>query len=69
MNATEGNKSITLYYKCIDGISGMQEMTRKFNDDMIIKYAPQIREEIEVYIMLKDSIDDEKANRQPASCG
>lgn len=47
----------------------MQEMTRKFNDDMIIKYAPQIREEIEVYIMLKDSIDDEKANRQPASCG
>ncbi len=47
----------------------MQEMTRKFNDDMIIKYAPQIREEIEVYIMLKDSIDDENANRQPVSCG
>ena len=27
----------TLYYKCIGGISSMQEMTRKFNDDKIVE--------------------------------
>ncbi len=27
----------TLYYKCIGGISSMQEMTRKFNDDRVVK--------------------------------
>lgn len=27
----------TLYYKCIGGISSMQEMTRKFNDDRIVE--------------------------------
>lgn len=26
----------TLYYKCIGGISSMQEMTRKFNDDKVV---------------------------------
>ena len=31
---------------------------------MIIKYAPQIRAEVEMCMMIKDSIDDEKANRQ-----
>lgn len=27
----------TLYYKCIGGISSMQEMTRKFNDESVVK--------------------------------
>lgn len=27
----------TLYYKCIGGISSMQEMTRKFNDDRVVE--------------------------------
>lgn len=27
----------TLYYKCIGGISSMQEMPRKFNDDKIVE--------------------------------
>lgn len=27
----------TLYYKCISGISSMQEMTRKFNDDEVVE--------------------------------
>ena len=31
---------------------------------MIIKYAPEIRDEVEMCMMIKDSIDDEKANRQ-----
>ena len=35
-----------------------------FLADMIIKYAPEIREEVEMCMMIKDSIDDEKANRQ-----
>ena len=35
-----------------------------FLADMIIKYAPEIKEEVEVCMMIKDSIDDEKANRQ-----
>ena len=26
----------TLYYKCIGGISSMQEMTRKFNDEKVV---------------------------------
>ena len=33
-----------------------------FLADMIIKYAPQIRDEVEM--MIKDSIDDEKVSRQ-----
>ena len=28
---------LTLYYKCIGGISSMQEMTRKFNDDRVVE--------------------------------
>ena len=32
--------------------------------DMIIKYEPQIKEEVEVCMMIKDSIDDEKVSRQ-----
>ena len=35
-----------------------------FLADMIIKYAPEIRDEVEMCMMIKDSIDDEKANRQ-----
>ena len=31
---------------------------------MIIKYAPRIRDEVEMCMMIKDSIDDEKVNRQ-----
>ena len=31
---------------------------------MIIKYAPEIKEEVEVCMMIKDSIDDEKVSRQ-----
>ena len=31
-----------------------------FLADMIIKYAPEIKEEVEVCMMIKDSIDDEK---------
>ena len=31
---------------------------------MIIKYAPEIKEEVEVCMMIKDSIDDEKVIRQ-----
>lgn len=31
---------------------------------MIIKYAPEIRDEVEMCMMIKDSIDDEKVNRQ-----
>ncbi len=31
---------------------------------MIIKYAPEIRDEVEMCMMIQDSIDDEKANRQ-----
>lgn len=27
----------TIYYKCIGGLSSMQEMTRKFNDEKIVK--------------------------------
>ena len=33
--------------------------------DMIIKYAPEIKEEVEVCMMIKDSIDDEKVSRHP----
>jgi len=35
-----------------------------FLADMIIKYAPEIRAEVEMCMMIKDSIDDEKVNRQ-----
>ena len=35
-----------------------------FLADLIIKYAPQIREEGEMCMMIKDSIDDEKESRQ-----
>ena len=35
-----------------------------FLADMIIKYAPQIRDEVEMCMMIKDSIDDEKESRQ-----
>ena len=35
-----------------------------FLADMIIKYAPRIRDEVEMCMMIKDSIDDEKVNRQ-----
>lgn len=35
-----------------------------FLADMIIKYALEIKEEVEVCMMIKDSIDDEKASRQ-----
>ena len=35
-----------------------------FLADMIIKYAPEIKEEVEVCMMIKDSIDDEKVSRQ-----
>ena len=31
---------------------------------MIIKYAPEIKEEVEMCMMIKDSIDDEKVSRQ-----
>ena len=31
---------------------------------MIIKYAPEIKEEVEMCMMIKDSIDDEKESRQ-----
>ena len=27
----------TLYYKCIGGISSMQEMNRRFNDDKVVE--------------------------------
>lgn len=27
----------TLYYKCIGGISSMQEMTRQFNDEKVVE--------------------------------
>ena len=27
----------TMYYKCISGISSMQEMTLKFNDDAVVE--------------------------------
>ena len=38
-----------------------------FLADMIIKYAPQIRDEVEMCMMVKDSIDDEKvSSRHPA---
>ena len=37
-----------------------------FLADMIIKYAPEIKEEVEVCMMIKDSIDDEKvSSRHP----
>ena len=35
-----------------------------FLADMIIKYAPEIKEEAEMCMMIKDSIDDEKVSRQ-----
>ncbi len=35
-----------------------------FLADMIIKYAPEIKDEVEVCMMIKDSIDDEKVSRQ-----
>ena len=35
-----------------------------FLADMIIKYAPQIRDEVEMCMMIKDSIDDEKVSWQ-----
>lgn len=35
-----------------------------FLADMIIKYAPEIKEEVEMCMMIKDSIDDEKVSRQ-----
>ena len=35
-----------------------------FLADMIIKYAPEKKEEVEVCMMIKDSIDDEKVSRQ-----
>ena len=35
-----------------------------FLADMIIKYAPRIRDEVEMCMMIKDSIDDEKVSRQ-----
>ena len=35
-----------------------------FLTDMIIKYAPEIKEEVEVCMMIKDSIDDEKVSKQ-----
>ena len=35
-----------------------------FLADMVIKYAPEIKEEVEVCMMIKDTIGDEKANRQ-----
>lgn len=35
-----------------------------FLADMIIKYAPEIKEEVEECMMIKDSIDDEKVSRQ-----
>ena len=35
-----------------------------FLADMIIKYAPRIRDEVEMCMIIKDSIDDEKVNRQ-----
>ena len=35
-----------------------------FLADMIIKYALERRDEVEMCMMIKDSIDDEKANRQ-----
>ena len=38
-----------------------------FLADMIIKYAPEIKEEVEVCMMIKDSIDDEKVSRQEAA--
>lgn len=31
---------------------------------MIIKYASEIKEEVEMCMMIKDSIDDEKVSRQ-----
>ena len=40
------------------------ERCRSFLADMIIKYAPEIRDEVEMCMIIKDSIDDEKANRQ-----
>ena len=38
-----------------------------FLTDMIIKYVQEIKDEIEVYMIIKDSIDDEKVNRQKQS--
>ncbi|MBN2927259.1 MAG: hypothetical protein JTJ12_07495 [Eubacterium sp.] len=35
-----------------------------FLADMIIKYALEIKEEVEMCMMIKDSIDDEKVSRQ-----
>ena len=35
-----------------------------FLADMVIKYAPEIKEEVEVCMMIKDSIDDEKVSKQ-----
>ena len=35
-----------------------------FLADMIIIYAPEIKDEVEVCMMIKDSIDDEKVSRQ-----
>ena len=35
-----------------------------FLADMIIKYASEIKEEVEMCMMIKDSIDDEKVSRQ-----
>ena len=35
-----------------------------FLADMIIKYAPEIKEEVEVCMMIKDSIDYEKVSKQ-----
>ena len=31
---------------------------------MIIKYTPEIKEEVEMCMMIKDSIDDKKESRQ-----
>ena len=36
---------------------------------MIIKYASEIKEEVEVCMMIKDSIDDEKVSRQKKLTG
>lgn len=40
------------------------ERCGSFLADMIIKYAPEIKKEVEVCMMIKDSIDDEKVSRQ-----
>lgn len=40
------------------------ERCYSFLADMIIKYAPEIKEEVEMCMMIQESFDDEKANRQ-----